>query len=172
MEDSQTTDLAELERDASGMAAIEPTPELLEQAYAAILDGEIPPEVGDPRITARMILERIKSGTLEESMNPAEKLPAWADLFMETPVAVYGFHLTPSTVEKKDDGSASSVYAVVSIAEMGTGEEHTVSCGGQNVLVQLIKAWEERAFPFVAVLTGTKTGQGFTTLWLKRNESI
>lgn len=39
--------------------------------------------------------------------------------------------------------------------------------GGVNVLMQLVKAWEEKKYPFLATLTGAKTGQGYTTFWLR-----
>jgi len=147
---------------STGMAAIEPTPELLEQVYAAIIDGDLPPEAGDPGITSRMILQRIKDGTLEESLGPSESLPQWP---RDTDVTVLGFHLNSSSF-KDEDGSVSSVYAVVELVH-ADGTLEMVQCGGSKVLVQLVKAWEQQAFPFQCRLEGTKTGQGYTTLCLR-----
>lgn len=158
------------ERQPEGMAAIEPTPEIVKQAYDAIMNGDLPPEIGDPAITARMIQERVRQGTFDQSMDPARKLPAWADKYLDRVVVVYGFHLNPSTIENPDDPGRKRVYAVCEVTSPSTGEFETVSCGGDNVLVQLVKAWEEKRFPFQAVLTGTKTARGYTTLWLKRPE--
>jgi hypothetical protein len=154
----------------TAMAAIPATPALLQQVRDAIDGKGLPPEVGDPEIMARLIRERIRTGTFDDSMSPSAKLPAWADEYLDRLVVVYGFHMNPSTIENPDDPARKGVYAVVEVGLPGTGEIVTVSCGGGNVLEQLVKAWEEGRFPFQAVLTGTKTSRGYTTLWLKRPE--
>ena len=165
------------EAELAGVAAIEPTPELVSQAYAAVIEKTLPPEVGDPAISVRMILERIKSGTLDESMSPAAKLPAWRDLFLDRVVVVYGFHMNKSTFE--DEEGRKGVYAVAEVAPLApvagidAGTMTTVQTGGQNVLMQLVKAWEERRFPFKAVLVSVGTGQpGRETLWLRTPEGV
>ena len=38
------------ELDLTAPRMIEPTPELVDQAYRAVMEGELPPEVGDPSI--------------------------------------------------------------------------------------------------------------------------
>lgn len=155
---------------ATGLARIEPTAELLEKARRAILDDEAPPEIGDPNITARLITQRILDGTLEDSMRAAEKLDAWQDVALDRQVVVRGFHLNPSSfeTEHEDGRTTKGVYAVVEIAD-GTGAIQPVTVGGKNVLAQLVKAWEEGAFPFVAVLTAVSTSTaGRKTLYLKR----
>lgn len=149
-----------------GMAAIAPTPELVQQAYRAIKFNEVPPEVGDPEIVARLILERIERGSFDESMQPAETLTAWGDLYLDQTVVVYGFHLNKSTIENAE--GEKGVYAVVELAQVGTGEMMTVSIGGRNVLMQLVKAWEEGRFPFPAKLIAKPTGTpGRKTYWLQ-----
>lgn len=169
---TETAGLATVEGEAQGMAAIEPTPELLQQAYDAIINGTLPPEVGDPAITANLILERIRQGTLEDSMRPTEKLASLRE-YLDAPTIFLGFHLNPSTYEDKDADedengrTKPAVYAVIRVADPASGEEETVQFGGQNVLVQLVKAWEERKFPFVATLQGARTGSGYTTYWLR-----
>ncbi|HEX6986653.1 MAG TPA: hypothetical protein VF170_14830 [Planctomycetaceae bacterium] len=169
------------EAELAGVAAIEPTPELVSQAYAAVIEKTLPPEVGDPAISARMILERIKSGTLDESMSPAAKLPGWRDLFLDRVVVVYGFHMNKSTYEIQEGEykGLKGVYAVCEVAPLApvagidAGTMTTVQTGGQNVLMQLVKAWEERRFPFKAVLVAVGTGQpGRETLWLRTPEGV
>lgn len=150
--------------EVSGLAAIEPTHELVEQAYAAISDGELPPEIGDPAIVARLIQERIRRGTLEESMEPTESLPNWAQTYPEVPVTVLGFHMNRSTKTETE-----GVYAVVEIMDPD-GELVTVQTGGQNVLTQLVKAWETGKYPFRAVMNVQTTGQNRTILWLRKPE--
>lgn len=172
--DATTTEVVPWEEsDLEGIAAIEPTSALVAQAYAAVTDKTLPPEIGDPAISARLILERIKTGTFEESMTPAQGLPNWSDRYLDQTVVVYGFHMNKSTYEIQDGEHAGKkgVYAVVELAKAGSGELETVITGGQNVLMQLIKAWEERKYPFQAVMTSKKTGSGNTTLWLQKPES-
>ncbi len=171
--DQQGTDVATIgsgisAAESASISMIEATPELLEQAYAAIQDGELPPEVGDPGVTQRLILQRIQAGTFEDSLNPGDKLPSLQQ-FVDTPVIFYGFHFNPSSFrDAKDNASPSAVYAIIEIADPETAEMTTVQFGGVNVLMQLVKAWEESKFPFLAELKGNKTGQGYTTYWLRR----
>lgn len=154
----------------SGIASIEPTRELVEQFNRAVLDGELPPEIGDPKITARLIGKRIIAQSFDQAMSPQAKLPAWSD-YMDRLVVVNGFHINPSSFESDEDaGSPSSVYAVVELSLPPSGELVTVQCGGMRVLLTLGKAWEEGRFPLQAVLRGSKTGRGFTALRLERPE--
>lgn len=142
-------------------AMIEAKPELVEAAYAAILDGKLPPEVGDPTVTARAIQERIKSAkTFEDAFRPSS-LESWSE-YEDVPVVVHSFHLNPSSFENQ------TAYAVVEIGIPETGEFRTVSTGGNNVLMQLVKAWELGAFPFRAVLKAKATQTpGRQTFWLE-----
>ena len=170
MAKTQTGASTDLAKPAAGMAAIEPTPELVALAYDAIQNGTLPPEVGDPKITAQLIMQRIREGTLEESLDPAVSLPNLQD-YQDKPMAYVGFHFNPSAFrDAQDNASPSSVYAIIELADPATWETTLVQFGGVNVLMQLVKAWEEKKFPFVATLTGAKTGQGYTTFGLRRPE--
>lgn len=154
----------------TGLAVIEATPEQIQQAKDAIINGTVPPELGDPNVTARAILERIAAGSLEESMNPAEQLPNWAQTLLNEPVVVRGFHLNKSTKQQPDPETGElkgpAVYAVVDLQVIETLELVTRSTGGANVLMQLVKALEDRAFPFTAVMTSTPTAGGNDVLRL------
>ena len=159
-------------RDAGGMAAIEPTAELVRMAYDAIQNGTLPPEVGDPNVTQRLILQRIRQGTFEQSLEPTSGLVSLRE-WIDRPAIYQGFHFNPSSFRgNEDNASPSSVYAVIEVADLETGEAETVQFGGVNVLMQLVKAWEERKFPFVATLVGSKTGQGYTTFWLRDPDKV
>jgi hypothetical protein len=139
----------------------EPTPETMEAAYAAVMDGELPPEVGDPTITARAIQERIRNSDSFDDVFKAQSLTPWAELIGEV-VTVGGFHLNPSTQE-----GGSAVYAVVSLRRDGEDDFMPYSCGGANVLTQLLKAWEQGWFPFQASLVSKKTSKNFDTYWIE-----
>lgn len=139
----------------------EPTPELMEMAYAAVMDGTMPPEVGDPAITTRAIQERIRAtDKFDEAFKP-QSLTPWNELLGEV-VTVGGFHLNPSTLEGQ-----SAVYAVVSLRREGEDDFKPYSCGGGNVLTQLLKAWEQGWFPFQGVLVSRKTSQNYDTYWIE-----
>lgn len=148
---------------------IRPTSELVEKAYDAVINGNLPPEVGDPAVTARSIQERIRRGSFDESMTPAESLPSWGDTYPGQLVTVLSFHLNPSTFEAQEgpNKGKKGAYAVVELIEP-EGEIVTVQTGAGNILTQLVKAWEEERFPFPAVLESKATGQaGRSVQWLR-----
>jgi len=134
-----------------------PTPDAktVKMAYAAILDGTKPPEIGDPEITNRAILEEIANADTFEAVFQAQSLPAWQEYALDKPVTVGGFHLNPSSFE-----GGSSVYAVVELLEpddVGEVKLVRVTVGGQKVLVQLLKAWEKGWFPIRVQLSSKQT---------------
>lgn len=132
---------------------IVPSEQLVRRAYAAIIDGTEPPEIGDPEITNRAILEEIVAADSFEAVFQAQSLPSWSEAYLDRDVTVLGFHLNPSSF---DQGSA--VYAVVEIADPeDAGELKRVTIGGQKVLVQLVKAWENKWFPCRLRLTAKDT---------------
>src|SRR5690348_9097300 len=140
---------------------IEPTPELVEQAYAAVLGDSEYPEVGDPAITARAIQERIRNTDSFDDVFKPQALPKWSDLVGEV-VTVGGFHLNPSSFEE-----GPNAYAVVELRRDGEDDFSSYQCGGQNVLMQLLKAWEQSWFPFQGALISKRTRQGHDTYWIE-----
>lgn len=167
-------------QDTTGLAVIEPTPKLVAQVYRAIIEGEVPPEIGDPGITAKAIQWRVAQGTFDDSMDWQSQLPPLAETAVyphpslektkvSGPMLFHGFHLNPSTIENPEGDKG--VYAVVDATDLATGERDTYSAGGGNVLVQLAKAWEEGKYPFEGVFAVATTGQGRSTHWLKRGLS-
>lgn len=141
-----------------------PTKKELEAAYAAILDGTPLPGAGnDPEAVSRAIAERIlASETFEEAFSPQE-LEAWSNYVGEV-VTVKDFHLNPTTFNTGDGGPAA--YAVVDI-ELSDGSIKTVTCGGRNVLMQLVKALEKGWLVNQVVLIAKPTAEGNTALWLQ-----
>lgn len=170
MSDVQNEPSAALEQNAAAGAMIKPTPELVEQAYAAIMDGELPPEIGDSSITARAIQQKIREGESFDDVFAPQSLKPLSD-FEGQPVVIYGFHLNPSSFydPKKGDDAGPAAYAVVEIGDPESGELITVGTGGGNVLVQLVKAWEKGWFPFQAILREKDTRTpGRSTYWLEK----
>lgn len=142
----------------------EPTPEVMEQAYAAVMYGEKPPEVGDPTITARAIQERIRDADSFDEVFKQQSLPSWGNYVGEV-VTIGGFHLNPSQFEE-----GSAVYAVVALRREGEDDFKPYLCGGGNVLTQLLKAWEQGWFPFNGALVSKKTGQGYDTYYIEASK--
>lgn len=144
---------------ATGLAVIEATPEQIRAAYEAISKGTVPPELGDPNITAAAMLLRIQEGSLEESMTPADALPNWGKEYEGVPVVVRGFHLNRSTFQQEENGQPKgpSTYAVVDLQIRETAELVTAQTGSATVQTQLVKALEDKQFPFMAAYVVTPT---------------
>lgn len=156
-------------------AKVEPTPALVDAAYAAI-EGNLPEgvliEVGDPELVAMAIRERIRSGQTFDEVFAPQKLPSLGALATSNPevgetIVFNGFHFAPSKYESEDGKKSSSVYAIVQIVRR-TGELELRHAGGGNVLTQLVWAWAHRAFPFKAKVISKETGQQRTTYWLEK----
>jgi hypothetical protein len=137
----------------------------LASAYAAILDNEKPEglAVSDPELVTREILERIMNAeTFDEAFKPQE-LTAWRDL-IDVPVRVLGFKLNPSGLE------GQAVYAVVELerldGDMDNPAKLTVTCGGRNVMMQLVKALEKGWLQNPVAMTKKATSEGYEVLWL------
>lgn len=134
----------------------------LAQAYAAILgDGEAVPQMADPELVTREILERIMNAeTFEEAFRP-QTLKAWSDL-LGVPVKVLDFKLNPSGLE------GQTVYAVCELELLdGSGSKVTVTCGGKNVMMQLVKALEKGWLGQSVTLMEKPTSEGYKVLWLE-----
>ena len=152
-------------RRAKGGEPMTPTKELdkradAAKAYAAILDGEAPPMVADPEVVSRAILERImRAESFDEAFRP-QTLTAWKDL-EGVPVVVSDFKLNPSGLE------GQSVYAVADVTRVDTGEMLTVTCGGRNVMMQLVKALEMGWLDKPVAIVSKQTSEGYSVLWLE-----
>jgi hypothetical protein len=133
----------------------------LEMIYSAILGDATLPVESDPEAISRAIVERIMTAdTFEDAFRP-QQLEAWRE-YLEVPVLVRGLHFNPTTFE----GQGSSIYAVVDIERLDNGETLTVSCGGRNVLTQLVKmvqnGWTDRPVKMI----DKPTQEGYKALWL------
>lgn len=157
---TKTTD-AKTEPGSFGAELIAGRDAAIDLAYRAILDGEPLPVTSDPG-AVRSIMERIRDATSIEQVLRAQEVPSWSRDYMDQPVKLLSFHLNPSGFEQ-----GSSVYAVAEVVPHDTGEAVTVTVGGANVLVQLVKLAELQALPRDVRLIGKRTAEGFTALWLQ-----
>jgi hypothetical protein len=133
----------------------------LEAAAAAILDGkELPGGGGDPEAVSRMILERILASDPADLFKP-QNLEPWRES-IDRPAEVSGFHLNRSSFE-----GGSSVYAIVDLTWLDDGESESVTCGGRNVMAQLLAAMRHGLLPVRVKLVGNRTAEGYQALWLE-----
>lgn len=143
----------------------------LKVAWTAIMTGELPDgfgAAGDARGTALAIVDRIKhSESFEDVFNPQE-LPAWRDNYLGVPLLVRDLHLNKSTVA----GEGAPIYAVVDIEPLDGRPPATVSCGGQNVLAQLLKMLENGWWDKPVKMIAKRTAEGYDALWLVSAEGI
>lgn len=137
----------------------------VEQALAAILDGAELPPAPDAETVSRAIVERILASETVEEIFRAQSIEAWRD-HKGRPAEVRGLHLNRSTIEGGD--GAVGVYAVVDLTWLDDGEPATVTCGGRNVMAQLVQALRKGLLPVRVKLEGKRTGEGFEALWLEQ----
>jgi hypothetical protein len=136
--------------------------EQVQLAYAAIMGDAELPVASDPEAMSRAIVERIMSAdTFDEAFRP-QQLESWQS-YLDQPVKVREFHLNRSAFE---DGQGAPIYAVVDIELLSDGEIVTVTCGGRNVLTQLVKMLQKGWQDNPVQLTARKTSEGYTALWL------
>ena len=142
----------------------------LEAAYAAILDGtELPGDLtvggkaADPELVSRQIVERLLAAETFEELFQPQSVPAWRDM-MDVPVFVRDVKLNRSTIA---GSTGAPVYAVCELERLDNASRVTVTCGGRNVLAQLVKAMEKGWLDRPVKLIGKPTGEGYTALWLQ-----
>lgn len=130
-------------------------------AKAILGEGELP-QAADPEAMSRAIMERILAADTFEEVFTQQNLTPWRNL-LDRAVVVKDVHFNRSTIE----GAGAPVYAVVDLVDVETGEAHTVTCGGQNVLAQLVTAirngWLDRPVRMIE----NKTANGYGALWLE-----
>lgn len=151
---------------AVGASARTASKEELEIAYRAILEGELPEGFGaaeDAEAVSRAIVQRIAEADDFDAVFSPQDLPGWRDVLLDTPVKVIDFHLNRSTVA---GGAGSAVYAVVEVERLSDGEHLTVSCGGRNVLAQLVKILEKGWWDKPLKMISKRTREGYDALWL------
>lgn len=138
------------------------------QAVLAAIMGDAPlPGTDDPELrsaTSRRILQQIADADSVESVLAEQSLDAWRDL-KGVPCEVVSVRFNPATVDRKD--GSPYCYAVVDVIVLTDGEETTVTCGGQNVMMQLARLWQLGQIPGARVkLEGKRIESGNEVLRL------
>ena len=147
------------------------TPEQIEVAKRAILDGEALPDFGDPELVSRAIVERLLGSQTFEAAFAPQNLEGWQE-YLGVPVLVRDFHLNRTRFDDRAEGSPS-VYAVCDLERLDGEDPATlqVSVGGMNVLAQLLliveRDWWDKPVKMIAKETATP---GRKVLWLESAE--
>lgn len=137
----------------------------------AIATGLVPEEVADPLAIQRAIFARLaQATTVDDILDQGSGLESWGDL-EGVPVEVHDVRFNVSTYEQ-----GAPVYAVVDVTvlaktkEFGQGERVTLSCGGVNVMGQLVGLMRIGALPLKVKLTRAEkaTRAGYHPLWLTK----
>lgn len=143
--------------------------EKLALIHKAILgEAELPPV--DAAAMSRAILERILESDSFEQAFTQQSLTPWRTM-LGVAVVVTDVRFNRSSF---NDGQGPSIYAVCDLVIQDTGEAVTVTCGGQNVLGQLLKGVErgwliEEARPVRMI--ENMTSEGYGALWLEAVEA-
>ncbi len=133
----------------------------IEAAYNAIMTGAKLPIERDPEAVSKAIMERIAKAETFEDAFQQQTLQAWRE-FLGRPCVIHAFHLNESSLD-----TGQPYYAVVDLEWLDDASKQTVTCGGGNVLVSLVKiyekGWMDRAF----LLESKRTNEGYDVLWLR-----
>ena len=77
-----------------------------------------------------------------------------------------------ATLRRSDLQASVGAFAVIDATDHKTGERLAITCGGENVLRQLVRIQQLDGYPFDAVPfeTESKSNPGQTVLWLRAAE--
>lgn len=152
-------------KQSSSTAVDLPSKAQLAKIYEVLRGESELPERADPGAMSRAIMERILAGESFEDVFTQQSLTPWRSMLGRV-VFVRSVHFNRSTFE----GEGPPIYAVCDLVDADTGEAITVTCGGQNVLAQLVKGleagWlvdEKRPVRMIE----NDTAQGYGALWLE-----
>lgn len=120
-------------------------------------------EETDPEDSARAIIARIlMSQTTEEVLATSTAYHAQDMLQQQLEIRSVKW-------QRSDHQQGSSCYAVLTAVTLEDGEQKIITCGGKNVMTQLLKLSMMNAFPARARITKAvkPTRNGYYPLWLE-----
>lgn len=123
-------------------------------------------KVSDPAEVSTDIVRRILAGEGEQAL--AQRTTTKARDVLDTPLEIRGVRWLRSGIEDNPVG----VYALIDAVELGKGEELLVTCGGQNVMAQLLVLARDGVLPVKAYIEQMpETARGYRPLWLRPVET-
>lgn len=137
------------------------------QDWTPFLLGDSTPEFIDPEQASRDIVMQILS---------APDMDAVLDMAGTTPIGdITGrpIRILNARAMRSAYEQGATMYLLLDVADLETGETLKVTCGARNVMAQLYR-WEQLGrptFDCVCRPTDKPTAQGYYPLWLKRVSS-
>jgi hypothetical protein len=123
-------------------------------------------QVSDPAEVATDIVRRILTSEGEQAL--AQRTTTKAAEVLDKPLEIRAVRWLRSGIEDNPIG----IYALVDAVDLGNGEELLVTCGGQNVMAQLLVLDRDESLPIKAYLEQMpETQRGFRPLWLRPVET-
>lgn len=156
-------ELAALPENLADLAAYFADPEPSPKEIVAWIAGTADMEESDPEDTIRSIMARILSATTTEGILSGH-LVTHAQQILDVPLQVSGVKWQRS---RQDGGS--TCYAVISATNVDTEEKLTITCGGRNVMTQLLAFHVHQLYPVRCRITQARkpTENGYYPLWLE-----
>lgn len=134
------------------------------QDWAPFLLGDQTPEFVDPEQASREIVLRIlQADDVDQVFEQAGTTPC--NEIIGRPIRISGARAMKSGFE-----SGATMYLLLDVADVETGETLLVTCGARNVMAQLYRIQQLDGFPVDCriVKTDRPTAEGYYPLWLKR----
>lgn len=158
-----STELARLPESVEGLLALfaqeEPTPK---EVMSWILEPE-QMEERDAEESARAIIARIMFSETVDDVLATSKATHAQD------VLGIAFEISAVKWQRSDHQQGSSCYAVITATDLACDEKRVITCGGRNVMTQLLKLSMMKVLPVRAriVKTDKPTANGYHPLWLE-----
>jgi hypothetical protein len=158
-----STDLARLPENLSDLAAFFAEPEPSPKEVIQWIAGTAEMDETDPEQTTRSIMARILSETTATGILSGHKV-THADQVLGAALEATAVKWQRSTVD-----GGSSCYAVITAHMIDTEETITLTCGGRNVMTQLLAFQVHQLLPVrCRIMRAAKpTEAGFYPLWLE-----
>lgn len=139
----------------------EPEPDVRDVVAWIMGHGEM--EQTDPEDSARAILARILSAETSDQLLVGHRV-VHAKEILNIPLEVRAVKWQRSAYEE-----GGSVYAVITATPLGSETPQTITCGGRNVMMQLLNASHRGFLPLRCMITEASkpTEAGYRPLWLE-----
>lgn len=134
------------------------------QDWAPFLLGDQAPEFVDPEQASREIVLRIlESPDVDAVFDQAGTTPCTEIIGKQ--IQIEGARAMKSAFE-----SGATMYLLLDVVDLATGEKLLVTCGARNVMAQLYRIQQLDGYPVACRITKSErpTAEGYYPLWLKR----
>lgn len=137
------------------------------QDWTPFLLGDETPEFADPEQASRdIVMQILAAPDMDAVLDMAGTTPI-GDL-INVPIRILDARAMRSAYEQ-----GATMYLLLTVAELETGDVRKVTCGARNVMAQLYR-WDQLGrpeFECVCRPTDKPTANGYYPLWLKRVSS-